>query len=272
MLNLYNGIDMTIRRSVLTFLVLLSFSITAKVNSFKMGYFTVAPHIMVCDKSSRPCGALVEYIDKFILPQINYDIQWVGPMSILRLLDQMKKGNVDMAGLIAKNNEINLNEIIYTSNKVTHIGKWHLVTSVNLKNKKITKASELYGLNIAFYKSLDKFNHPILADEKLKLYPMTGARWFERNFLMIERGRYDSAIMPEEAPIRYMLKKYKVASKYKVIPIPGMVFDFNFAFNKTPKGKLLKELFDKAMLKAPLTYEEYLKNYIDNDRNFKSLK
>ncbi|OUR95486.1 hypothetical protein A9Q84_16770 [Halobacteriovorax marinus] len=239
-----------------------------KSEVIKMGFYTVEPHTIVCEKPNKPCGAMVEYVEKYLAPNLKIKIDWVGPMSILRAVEQLLKKKIDsfpLAGKIVGSSNKNFAEL--TKNK-THGGKWFLMTTKNFKKKEIQSSKDLYGLNIGFYHSLKSFDHPFLSDKNIKLHNMTGSRWFERNFLMTEMKRFDSVIMPEEAPIRYMLKKYKAAHKYKVIQIPGLEIDFHFAISNSDKAKRFKVALDKAIEKAPITYEAYLEYYLKNKVHF----
>lgn len=76
------------------FLLLVSFSTQAE--QLRVGGFIVAPFVTGGAAGSPIGGALVEFIEKEVLPNADLQVQWMPPMSVERATVSLRKGEIDV--------------------------------------------------------------------------------------------------------------------------------------------------------------------------------
>lgn len=76
------------------FIGLRSLAITAP-EVVRVTYVTYPPFVIETEDPKRPIGAIVDYWEKVLAPEGKFTIEWVGPLSYPRALQQVQEGSVD---------------------------------------------------------------------------------------------------------------------------------------------------------------------------------
>jgi hypothetical protein len=85
------------KRLLLSFIVGLSILWSFQdigAETIKIGYFPHKPHQYQTESSGKPRGATVTYFEA-VAAKMGYEVEWVGPLPINRLIDYLKEGRVD---------------------------------------------------------------------------------------------------------------------------------------------------------------------------------
>jgi ABC-type amino acid transport substrate-binding protein len=79
---------------VVLFIGLRSLAIAAP-EVVRVTYVTYPPFVIETEDPKRPSGAIVDYWEKVLAPEGKFVIEWIGPLSYLRALQQVQDGSVD---------------------------------------------------------------------------------------------------------------------------------------------------------------------------------
>lgn len=244
--------------SFMAFLLLNSFSTATAKEKIRIGFFRNPPQAF-CE-NGKCKGGIIEYWNKYVGPLMGVDIEWVGPLPPVRLLESLEKGDINCIALLAKNNE-RAKLYDYPEKPFFMINSGIAVLKTS-KLKKVSSADDLVGLTMGFFEK--GFIHPSLKYKRIKWNLSSHTDWQDQNLKRVAGGWIDACYVPDISPLVYAIKMNpKYAKKLTVLAIPNTKKGLYSVFSKMDNGKYLKKynIAHKAVLKK-IRYQTILNKYL----------
>lgn len=241
--------------SCLLTLTLLASSSFAASRTLKVGYFRLEPHL-IPKEGGAPTGAAIDYFKKHIAPEMGVDVEYVGPLSLPRILAGLEDGSLDAAVLLAKNPE-RLAKFSFPNLPFNE-----MVSAVLVLNdsglKAISTVKDLQGITLGTGDGV--FIHPALREIKLDKAP--GTDWLMTNLKKLEAKRVDAVYNADRDSSVYQAKLMNLTSKVRVLEVPDTKVGMYTAFSK--KNADLVPVYDAALKKvmAKTPYDSLLSPYL----------
>jgi len=238
------------------------FSISAYAKeTIKIGFFDNPPHITL--KDNKYHGALIDYWENYLKPEMNIDIKWVGPLPPVRLFMMLDKGDLNCIALLSKNEEREKKDD-YPAIPFRKVIAG-LAVLKERKIKKIESIDYLSGLKIGFFK--DGYIPPKMKELKLNWDYLYADTWKIQCLKKLIAKRLDAVFEPDRITFDYELSiEPKFKEKIIILDIPEAE-SFNYSvFNKKDDGKFLKlynQAHSKILKKDNEIYKKLLNVYLN---------
>lgn len=244
------------KRYIVTVIIIAFTGVSFAKDVFKVGYFDNKPHISL--EAKKTVGALAEYLEKEIVPAMDCDIEWVGPIPPARLFAMLESGEINAIALLGKNSE---REKLYAYPDVPF-----LKTSAGIAVLKdagltsVTLQNSLSGKTITFFKGG-------LIAESLKSISITwdfigATTWKTQGLekLLVKRtdGVYDAEIYALTYEVN-LNPNFK--SSITVLPLPQAEVNLYTVFSRVDDNKFVT-LYNNAVKKVPVEYTKILESKI----------
>ncbi|MFH2058947.1 MAG: transporter substrate-binding domain-containing protein [Pseudomonadota bacterium] len=209
------------------------------INSFadetiKIGYFNNPPHITYINSAHH--GALIDYWEKYLKPEMKVEIEWIGPLPPVRLFMMLEEGKINCIALLSKNEERE-KKYDYPEMPFRAVNAG-LAVLKKRKIRKIESLDYLKGLKIVFFK--DGYIPQNIKNLNLNWEYLFSKSWKIQGLKKLIEGRTDAVFEPDRITFDYELSlEPKFKEKIMVLDIPETE-SFNYSiFSKKDKGKFL---------------------------------
>lgn len=233
---------------------------TSYENTIIIGYFKFEPYsIENPNNPEAPTGAAVDYWEKYIAPEIGMTIVWKGALPVLRLLNDLEKGDLDAILFMGKTLE--------RASKFLYPEKEYIIIPQNLILRKddplneVTKIDDLFGKSIGTVAG--GIVPPFFQNDQVIIEFASGEDYKTINLNKLLAKRID-AITDDKDSILYMASKAGILDQLKVIPLPIEPNKSYTIFSKTEKGEELLKLYEpvNADLMKKDVFSKLILNYL----------
>jgi hypothetical protein len=145
-----------------------------------------------------------------------------------RLLLELENSRVDMALLLAKNDQ-RAEKFVYPAQAFCLTKPSIAVRAANPLSK-ITSINDL--LPLSFHETPSNYRTTIMQDPRLKIAPLTGNDFTHRCYAMIVAGRIDACYQPDHYPIQFQALRKEFLSKVKILYLPDPAIGLYSVFSK----------------------------------------
>ncbi|MBN2041334.1 MAG: transporter substrate-binding domain-containing protein [Spirochaetes bacterium] len=212
----------------------------------KIGTFTLPPFMMETGPDKKTGGVAIDFWKKHIAPEMNVTVEAIGPFPAMRIIKMLEDGTIDLIPNMTKIKEREA-KFIFPKTPLSRITTC-LVVRKDSPLKIIRKKEELFNLRIGFLEG--GFIPPLIRHEKIKIELVYGADYFQRFIGMLDARRTDAFLHINHLSLMYELKLMGISEKYRIILLPVKKINVYCLFQKTEKGRILAEKFEK--INAPL--------------------
>lgn len=210
---------------------LLSFSVSqAKV--LRISGLEGGPHIIYEPGGPRPGGLVPKFVDlylqKSLKEKFGMDIEWhQAPAS--RLLHELETDELDLLCFLSKNPE---REKIYAYSKEPFlVGRNSIIV-----RKDIMAGNEVHNYQAFKNKTIGVMlglaQPAAFAENKIQIFPLTGANITSRTLSLIEKKRIDGVFVHQNQVAEFVIKDGNYQDKLKVVQLPEEPFKVYLAFRK----------------------------------------
>jgi polar amino acid transport system substrate-binding protein len=243
---------------LITILVVIMTCPILAINTIKLGYWVDEPQIFVNGAlDNHPKGALVDYWEKYIAPQMDVAIEWVGPLSLNRLQNSLDEGSIDASVLLAKNPE-RAQKFLFPSSSFTEMQPGLALLKSNPLNK-IEKVADISNLKIGYMTG--GVITPFMKDPSFKLDLITSNDHLFQNMQKLLTGRIDAVYHPELIIMKYVFSKHSDINNFRFLPLPEPSISLYSVFSKKANPEFIKK-YEVANEKLKANYANLLKQYI----------
>lgn len=228
-----------------------------KTPEVKMQFFNVPPHVFLDKTTGEPTGAVYEFINDHIAPEMGVRFVWNKDSSnIPRQLNTLETKPGYASALV-----------VYTPDrsKVADFTKtpYFMIQSALLLRKenkleKVSKIEDILHMKIGF--ASKTFITPFMRDKRVQFDLITDPNFTEANTKKLLANRIDASYSPDKASLLYVIQNLKNSSELKLLELPEpqapahiifskgskeMVEKYNQAFDKLDGQKLYLKLLSK---------------------------
>lgn len=233
---------------ILLLLLLLSVSFLFP-ETIRIGYFHFEPYVISQGKNKPPGGPIGEYWQSYLLPQMKVDVEWVGPLPLLRLLKYFNEEKLDALLLFPMTGELAAKHLYPKSPFMT--GRPGLSFLIENPLEKISGKEDLFNLEISYVRG--GFLPSFLESEYITIDYTTKEKFLEVNLEKLKNKRVDAVFSLDIITNRYEADKRSYGNQIKSLLLPIKPVEFFTVFAGTPQGQKFLILYEPINKKL---YEE----------------
>lgn len=226
----------------------------------EMLLFNVAPHVFLDKKTGKVTGAIYEFINDHIAPEMGVKFIWKEELSnVPRQLNILRtKAGYAAALLVYSPNRaavLDFTKIPYFKSQST------LVVRQNNPLKTISKIEDILHMKIGYAKGT--YITIFMKNERIKFDLISHPTWNEANMQKLLLDRVDAVYAPDKAGLLYVIQKFNASKEVKIIDLPEEPAPFHIVFSKGSEEMVEKynQAFDK--LDGQILYKRLLGKYLD---------
>lgn len=239
------------------FLICLSIA-SAQANELRVGGFVVAPFVMGVDPAPVG-GALVEFIQKEVVPHAELHVKWMPPMSLERATASLRNGDLDLMLVAAGKNEdfpgiglfdwpylqVQPHLAVRPDSHLRSVNAWHQLDGMTLGwsgNNRSDIVAQIQGGGARW---------ELIADRN----------WQQINLRKLAAGRIDGAFFLNQYSPLYAAQQAGIQIRLIALPLPLESFRMAYSL-KTDKALLAR--FEKAAVAAFTgpQFKAFLQDYL----------
>lgn len=242
-------------------IILISLLLAPKINAetIRIGYFQLPPLQYFCDDTQQPRGATFTYF-KEMAAQLDFEVEWIGPLPLLRFSEKLEGGEIDGALGFHKNNITEtflhfLDEPLFYAQPILIVRKDNPLA-------RIRSIDDIYGYKIGTVVSLSGLYTPFFDNQrdKIALETLGGDTWLEQNLKKLLRRRIDAIFDRQPYSVQFVATKIHVRDQIKLLPLPEPATPMYIVFSKSSQnGKKYCTQFNAVNSTFELNYEELAK-------------
>lgn len=226
----------------------------------RIGYFKVAPHAMP-GPQDVPQGVAVEYFKLVAREMQATEIEFI-LLPLGRLLLDLESNRIDMALLLAKNDE-RARKFVYPEQAFC-VTKPSIAVHAANPLEKVRSVEDL--LPLTFHETPANYHTTIMQDPRLRIEPLSGDNFTRRCYAMIVAGRVDACYQPDHYPIQFEAVREEFVSHVKVLYLPDPPIGLYSVFSKVGAPPY-RDRYEKALHKVKqersygAVYEHFITGY-----------
>ncbi len=243
------------------FILIIMFSQTqVSAKTVKLAAFMVVPFMMEDTASDKVVGVTIDYWKEFIAPEMGVDFEVTGIYPILRAVQMLRDGEVDVVSQLTKTPEREA-EFLYSDTPLTSIISCLFVLKES-PLKEVRKSEDLFGMTLGFIKAARI--PEMLKHEKIKLDLITTTDFRETNYKKLQFKRVDAILNVDYISTKYWLESKGHLDDVRLIMLPVKPMELYSIFRNTNEGAALRDAFDKANKKgiSEKVFERMTQKYI----------
>jgi len=216
----------------------------SKIPEIKMDFFNIPPHVFIDKKTDSLTGAVVEFINDHIAPEMGVKFIWNKSSSnIPRQLSTLESQPGYAAALMVYT--LKRSEVSDFTKTPYYMSKSALIVRKNNTLEKISKVDDILNMKIGYASAT--FITPFMADERIKWDLISGSNFTELNIKKLVANRIDASYSPDETSLLYAMKTLNYSEEIKVIELPEPPAPFHIVFSKGSNQMVEKynQAFDK---------------------------
>ncbi len=234
---------------------------SAAAESVKMGYFMLPPHQYTDNAddphaAAKPKGASIIYFEA-LASKMGYEVEWVGPLPLLRLSEYMKDGKIDGAAGFNKNPELEL-FFHYTESPMYFAQPTFIVRKDNPLTQ-IRSAEDIRGWCIGLTVSIADRYTPLIDEHRdmFKLETLGGEGWIKQNIMKLLANRIDAFFDRQPYTPLFVAAALQLDDRIKALPVPDPPTPMYIVFSKASKqGQKFVDQCNAVMPQMNLNYGE----------------
>ena len=243
---------------VLVILLVAVIAAAGAQQTIRIGYWDGAPYVVSQPGGKAPVGAAVDYWTTIIAPAMKANIEWVGPTPMLRLLSQLKSGDIDAVLVIGKNPE---REKLYQYPALPFL---HYQPGIAMLKENplaaIKTPGDLSGMKLGTAEGAVVVdfvkNAPVTWDN------VTTATWIQDQYTKLANKRIDGVFNLGLEGLQYEASK-TYPGRFKFLPIPVPSVDIYTGFAKTDKATAFLKLYNDVNAKNASAVPGLVGKYIN---------
>jgi polar amino acid transport system substrate-binding protein len=186
--------------------------------TINVGIFTVAPFI-VANNGEAPHGVLVDFFDREIAPRMGVKFNWLPPVTVARLEQNLIRGSVTFTPILASTPERTTSKIQFVRDQYIRFDPCIAVLP-EYRLAAIKSPADLAGMHIGWVQSGALPNFLSGSDAKFDL--ISSVDWERVNLEKLKLGRIDGAYFSDQFTPRYYAFQYGVQVRLLKLPTPGV--------------------------------------------------
>jgi ABC-type amino acid transport substrate-binding protein len=206
-----------------------------------IGYFELPPWVTT-QPGGKPSGLAVEYWEKTLAPAMAVSVDWVGPISLLRLLQKLEAGELD-AGLIMSKAGVREKILAYPTSPFVEFQPTLAVLQQSTIAK-VQSAADLAGKRIGYFPGA--VVPPLLKDSRITLDLDSSPTWLQDNLNKLLASRIDAVLDLGVESMIYLTSKGGNGDKVRFVPLPVPPVPLYTAFARSPHATALAAKYDPA--------------------------
>ncbi len=235
--------------------------------TINMGYFLIPPHVYVVEKNDTPQGASIAYFD-IIAAKMSYDVKWIGPFPLPRLLQYLKQGTLTsqgrLDGVIHFGSQGDGKTFLYYPENPYYLMQSVLAVTRDNPLEQIRAIDDISGYRVGLIADAPYTQFIAEHREQLHVETIPGDKWVEQNLRKLLANRLDAFYDLNQYTILFEATQLHLEKHIKVLPLPELPQGLYAAFAKTSaKGEILVELYNTVVQQVNLDYHEFVKQEFD---------
>lgn len=225
-------------------------------DTIKMGYFMLPPLQYADDAAASPKGASVVYFEA-AASKMGYEVEWVGPLPLLRLSEMLKSGEID--GAVGFNKFSTLADFLYYTDEPLFFAQPSLMIRKENPLTQITSIEDIRGYRIGLTVSIAGIYTPLIDEHRdaLILETLGGEHLIEQNIKKLLVGRLDAVFDRQPYSIGFIAVQLHVDEQVKVLPIPDHPTPMHVVFSRASKrGEELLRQYNSVISQLELNHDE----------------
>ena len=213
--------------------------------TIRIGYFSAPPFAFKDKQTDALKGASVDFLEKFIAPQMGVEIIWAEKaMSVPRLMSMLENHELDAAAYLGfRQDRLSILTYpihpYYETQPVLAFLKDHPI-------ERIQTIDDIAGLKIGY--SSKSFLSPLMRDNRINFEFVTTGNTILLNLRKLLDKRIDAQYQPESPILLYYAKHLHAEDKIKILRLPEKKIKVYTAFSRKSDNTLAQR-FDRAFLK-----------------------
>jgi len=240
------------------FLLVLIFLQPATLHSetLKAGFFHLPPHQYI-NKKGELRGAVVSYFN-LIAKKMAYDVEWVGPLPLTRLVHMMKNGTVDVYPLSLQYPD--MDDFMYFANTPFYFAQGVLAVSINNPLNKIESFGDIRNLKINWLDTVPASPFIKENSKQLQIELTTPTKHIWKQLLSkLTLGRVDAVHDLNTFTLPFEAKRWSLDKKIKILLLPDKPTPILVTFSKLhPNGKQLIEQYNQIHETMKFGHDDYI--------------
>jgi len=239
------------------FLLLVSFS--TRADQLRVGGFIVAP-LVTGETAAAPIGgALIEFIEKEVLPNADLHVQWMPPMSVERATVSLRKGEIDVLLMVTGTPEDNPGIGVFSWSY--QVAQPYLAVRPNSTLQSINTLDQLKGLTLGWSANSRSDIIALLLQHGARWDMVAGKNWQQLNLHKVAAGHIDGAFFLNQYSPAYVAKQEGIAVRLLPLPLPTVQVHMGYSY-KADEEMLAR--FERAAISAfaGKKYTNFLNDYI----------
>ncbi|HTP59333.1 MAG TPA: transporter substrate-binding domain-containing protein [Spirochaetia bacterium] len=225
--------------------------------TIKIGFWDNGPFVVGQPGGKPPVGAVVDYWTTIVAPAMNVKVEWVGPTPLLRLLSQLKSGDIDAVLIIGKNPE-RAQLFLYPSAPCVRFEPGIAVLKDNPLSVIKTQA-DLSGMRVGTAQGAVVSD--FIKTANVTWDNVSTATWIQDDFAKLANKRIDAVFNLTLAGLQWEASQ-TYAGQFKFLALPVPPADIYTAFAKTDRGASFLKQYDPINTKKAGSLESLVKKYI----------
>ncbi|WP_370979429.1 substrate-binding periplasmic protein [Agaribacterium sp. ZY112] len=243
-------------------LVLLKCSNALSAEKIIMGYIHLKPFQYQSSVDKRAKGAGIAYFER-IAEEMGYEVEWVGPLPLPRLLEYIRKGEnttsrpLDGTAMIFDTPK--WRQIYHLSEQPYYQVQSSLFVHKDSPLTKIQSGDDIKGLTIGSHCGAPPTQFIQNNKHLFKSDCLAGSKRMERSIQKLLMGRVDAYYGLNDVDLHYYASQMGVADQIRTLHLPEAPREIYVGFSKqSPKAKKLIQQYNQAADKLQLDFQRFL--------------
>jgi len=225
--------------------------------TIRIGYFDNGPYVLGQPGGKPPVGSAVDYWNTIVAPAMNVKVEWVGPTPMLRLLNQVKSGDVDAVLIVARNAERE-KVMSYAATPFIKFQPGIAVLKDNALDV-VKNQDDIAGMRLGT--SEGAIVSDFVKSAKVTWDNVSTATWMADCLTKAANKRIDGVFNLGVVGLQYEASQgYPGKFKFLALPVPGT--DIYTAFSRTDRGAAFLKLYDPVNTKNASAMDALTRKYI----------
>ena len=224
--------------------------------TIKIGYFQLPPLQYFYNDAQGPRGATFTYF-KEMAAQLDYKVEWIGPLPLLRFSEKLKEGVIDGALGFHKNKITET--FLHFLDKPLFFAQPILIVRKDNPLSQLCSINDIYGYKIGTAESLSGLFSPFFDNhrEKITLEALGSDTWLEQNIRKLLLLRIDAIFDRQPYSVQFIATKIHIEDQIKILPLPEPATPMYIVFSKASRqGEKYWSQFNTINLTFNLDYEK----------------
>lgn len=255
-------------RNLLFMLIIVSVwegAVTCVAAPIKIGYFTLPPHqyLNEHEATAKPQGASIEYFE-IATAAMEEQVEWVGPLPLLRLAMNLKTGQLD--GAVGFNRSPKSEAYLYYAASPVFVAQPTLLVRKDNPIKEVKSIDDIYGYRIGLIVTSGGLYTPFFDTHRGKIFleGIGGDLWAEQNIKKLLAGHLDAVFDRQPYTLLFLAASLQRYTQVKMLPIPDPPTPMYVVFSKaSPHGKRLLDSYNAIQPKLAVNYIELVLQKFD---------